>query len=185
MIYGYARVSSDGQSTVAQVEELRRAGAEKIYSEKVSGANIANRKEMAKVIAKLEDGDTLLVTKLDRLARSTLDLLSTLDTLSKRGAGFRSLGEEWANTTSASGRLMVTILGGFAEFERALINSRTAAGRERAKLLGLHMGRRPKLTEAQRAYVAKERAAGLSTRELGRAMNVSHNTIARIPALEV
>ena len=106
--YGYARVSSDGQCLDAQREALAAAGAAKIFAEKLSGASAANRKELAKVLAKLESGDVLLVTRLDRLARSTLDLLNVLDRVGKAGAGFRSLADAWADTTTAHGRLMLT-----------------------------------------------------------------------------
>jgi hypothetical protein len=98
--YGYARVSSDGQCLDAQREALTAAGAAKIFAEKLSGASAANRKELAKVMAKLEPGDVLLVTRLDRLARSTRDLLNVLDLVSKAGAGFRSLADAWAGTTT-------------------------------------------------------------------------------------
>jgi DNA invertase Pin-like site-specific DNA recombinase len=91
-----------------------------------------NRKGLAKALAALEPGDVLLVTRLDRLARSTLDLLNTLDTVSKAGAGFRSLADAWADTTAPHGKLMLTILGGLAEFERSLILTRTGEGRARA-----------------------------------------------------
>src|SRR5499427_256863 len=131
--YGYARVSSDGQCLDAQREALAVAGAAKVFGEKLSGASAANRKELAKVLAKLEPGDVLLVTRLDRLARSTRDLLNVLDKVSKAGAGFRSLADAWADTTTAHGRLMLTILGGLAEFERELIKARTSEGRKPRK----------------------------------------------------
>jgi DNA invertase Pin-like site-specific DNA recombinase len=150
--YGYARVSSDGRCLDAQREALATAGAAKIFAEKLSGASAANRKELTKVLAKLEPGDVLLVTRLDRLARSTRDLLNVLDTVSKAGAGFRSLSDAWADTTTAHGRLMLTILGGLAEFERELIKIRTSEGRVRAKARGVHMGNvLPIIREAQKA----------------------------------
>src|SRR5262249_58973650 len=102
--YGYARVSSDGQFLDAQREVLAAAGAAKVFAEKLSGASAVNRKELAKVLAKLEPEDVLLVTRLDRLARSTRDLLNVLDRVSKAGAGFRSLADAWADTTTAHGR---------------------------------------------------------------------------------
>jgi len=117
-MYGYARVSSDGQCLDAQQEALAAAGAAKVFAEKLSGASAANRTDLAKLLAKLGPGDVLLVTRLDRLARSTRDLLNVLDRVSKAGAGFRSLADAWADTTTAHGRLMLTILGGLAEFER-------------------------------------------------------------------
>jgi DNA invertase Pin-like site-specific DNA recombinase len=144
-VYGYARVSTDGQTLAAQDAALRAAGCAKVYAEKASGAK-ADRAELRKVVGRLDEGDVLLVTRLDRLARSTRDLLNTLDEISKRGAGFRSLADAWADTTTPHGRLMLTVLGGLAEFERELIKARTGEGRARAKAVGVHMGRPSKLT---------------------------------------
>ena len=148
-IYGYARVSTDGQTLAAQEAALAAAGAVKIYAEKVSGA-VTDRKALAKAMAALGEGDTLIVTRLDRLARSTRDLLNTLHAVAKKGAGFKSLADAWADTTTPHGRLMLTVLGGLAEFERQLIRARTGEGRARAKARGVHMGRPPKLTAHQR-----------------------------------
>src|SRR5271169_4004203 len=127
MIVGYARVSTDGQTLDAQQAALSAAGAERAFAEKVSGA-VTDRKALAKAIAALGPGDVLLVTRLDRLARSTRDLLNVLDTVAKAGAGFRSLSDQWADTTTPHGRLMLTVLGGLAEFERSLILARTGEG---------------------------------------------------------
>src|ERR1700687_1915920 len=108
MKYGYARVSSDGQSVDAQVRQLTKAGCKKVFRETASGAK-TDRVELRKVLAKLEGGDVLMVTRLDRLARSTRDLLNTLAAITDRKAGFRSLGDTWADTTTAHGRLMLTV----------------------------------------------------------------------------
>ena len=108
MIYGYARVSTDGQSVDAQVKRLRAAGAERVFRETASGAK-TERAQLRKALDQLESGDVLMVTRLDRLARSTRDLLNILDTVAKAGAGFRSLGDTWADTTTAHGRLMLTV----------------------------------------------------------------------------
>ena len=140
MICGYARVSTDGQSVDAQVKELRAAGAEKVFRETASGAQ-TNRAQLARALAQLGKGDVLTVTRLDRLARSTRDLLNTLATVAAKGAGFRSLNDAWADTTTAHGRLMLTVLGGLAEFERELIRARTGEGRARAKARGQSLGR--------------------------------------------
>ncbi len=122
----------------------------------------------------------LLVSHLDRLARSTRDLLNTLDTIGKAGAGFRSLARAWADTTTPHGRLMLTVLGGLAEFERELIHARTGEGRERAKARGQHMGRPPKLTPHQRAEAIRRRDKGEETlAKIGRSYNVSPQTIER------
>ena len=139
MIYGYARVSTDGQSVAAQVAQLTAAGAEKVFREVASGAK-TDRAQLARALAQLDDGDVLLVTRLDRLARSTRDLLNTLAAITDRKAGFRSLGDVWADTTTAHGRLMLTVLGGLAEFERELIRTRTGEGRARAKARGQSLG---------------------------------------------
>jgi DNA invertase Pin-like site-specific DNA recombinase len=136
MIVGYARVSTDGQTLDAQEAALRAAGAERVFSEKMSGA-VTDRRALARALATLGPGDTLIVTRLDRLARSTRDLLNTLDAIGKAGAGFRSLSDIWADTTTPYGRLMVTVLAGLAEFERALILARTGEGRTRALARGV------------------------------------------------
>ena len=158
-IIGYARVSTDGQSLRSQTEALHQAGASRVYSEKLSGA-YSDRPQLAKAIAALGQGDTLVVCKLDRLARSTRDLLNTLDTIGKAGATFRSLGDSWADTTTPAGKLMLTVLGGLAEYERHLILTRTAEGRTRAQANGVWFGRKPVLTAFQRAEALRRRAAG-------------------------
>ncbi len=123
------------------------------------------------------------MTRLDRLARSTRDLLNTLAQIADKGAAFRSLGDAWADTTTAHGRLMVTVLGGLAEFERELIRARTGEGRARAKARGVHMGRPPKLTLHQKREAMARREKGDETlREIARSYNVSHNTISRLEA---
>jgi DNA invertase Pin-like site-specific DNA recombinase len=178
-IYGYARVSTDGQTLAAQDAALRAAGCAKVYAEKASGAK-TDRAELRKVVARLGDGDVLMVTRLDRLARSTRDLLNTLDAIAKKGAGFRSLADTWADTTTPHGRLMLTILGGLAEFERELIRARTGEGRARAKAAGVHMGRPPKLTPHQRREAIARRDAGETLSDIGRTYGVSHTTIGRL-----
>ena len=179
MIYGYARVSTDGQSVDAQVRQLRAAGCDKVFREVASGAK-TDRAELAKVLAKLVADDVLMVTRLDRLARSTRDLLNTLGTIAERKAGFRSLGDAWADTTTSHGRLMLTFLGGIAEFERDLIRSRTGEGRTRAKARGVKMGRPPKLTPHQVKEAIRRRDAGEPMRDIARTYNVSHSTISRL-----
>jgi DNA invertase Pin-like site-specific DNA recombinase len=179
-IYGYARVSTDGQTLDTQMEALTVAGAAPVFRETGSGAK-TDRRELAKALRALEAGDTLLVTRLDRLARSTRDLLNMLDTIAKAGAGFRSLGDAWADTTTPHGRLMLTVLGGLAEFERELIRARTGEGRVRAKARGVHMGRPPKLTPAQRREGLQALASGVATQaDLVRRFNVSKSTISRL-----
>jgi DNA invertase Pin-like site-specific DNA recombinase len=125
-----------------------------------------------------------LVTRLDRRARSTRDLLNTLDAIGKAGAGFRSLADAWADTTTPHGRLMVTVLAGLAEFERALILARTGEGRTRAMAKGVRFGRKPKLTVHQTAEAMARKAAGESLTDIARSYNVSHSTISRLGAGE-
>jgi DNA invertase Pin-like site-specific DNA recombinase len=179
-VYGYARVSTDGQTLAGQQAQLSEAGAVKVFAEKISGASAGNRKALAKALAVLGEGDTLIVTRLDRLARSTRDLLNVLDTIAKAGAGFRSLADTWADTTTAHGRLMLTILGGLAEFERELIRARTGEGRARAKAAGVHMGRPPALNLAQKREALARREAGEALTDIARTFGVSHTTIGRL-----
>jgi DNA invertase Pin-like site-specific DNA recombinase len=120
------------------------------------------------------------VTRLDRLARSTRDLLNVLATITGKKAGFRSLGDTWADTTTSHGRLMLTVLGGLAEFERDLIRARTGEGRERAKARGVKMGRKPKLTPHQQAEAITRRETGEPIREIARSYNVHNSTISRL-----
>ena len=179
MIVGYARVSTDGQSLDAQHSALAAAGAEKVFAEKQSGIK-TDRAALARCLRSLAPGDVLLVTKLDRLARSTRDLLNTLDAIAQRGAGFRSLGDPWADTTTPHGKLMITVLGGLAEFERHLILARTAEGRERAQVRGVKFGRKPALTKHQQTEALARREAGEALTEIARTYNVSHSTISRL-----
>jgi DNA invertase Pin-like site-specific DNA recombinase len=157
MIVGYARVSTDGQTLIAQQSALSEAGCAKVYAEKQSGAK-TDRLQLAKAIAALGEGDCLIVTKLDRLARSTRDLLNTLAEIAQRGASFKSLGDSWADTTTPAGKLMLTVLGGLAEYERHLILARTSEGRGRAKARGVRFGRKPKLTLHQQQEALARRA---------------------------
>jgi DNA invertase Pin-like site-specific DNA recombinase len=179
MIYGYAQVSTDGQSVDAQVRQLTKAGCKKVFREVASGAK-TDRAQLKKALAQLDDGDVLMVTRLDRLARSTRDLLNTLATITSRKAGFRSLGDAWADTTTSHGRLMLTVLGGLAEFERDLIRARTGEGRARSVARGVKMGRKPKLTQHQAKEAIKRRDGGEPMREIARSYNVSHSTISRL-----
>ena len=180
MKFGYARVSTDGQSVAAQVAALRAAGAGKVFREVASGAK-ADRAQLRKAIGALGAGDVLMVARLDRLARSTRDLLNTLAAITDRKAGFRSLADAWADTTTSHGRLMLTVLGGLAEFERDLIRARTGEGRERARARGVKMGRPPKLTPHQQRQAIRRRDRGYETlADIARSYNVSAATISRL-----
>lgn len=178
-VYGYARVSTDGQTLDDQIGRLKSAGAAKVFREKVSGAR-ADRLQLATMLNRLERCDLVLVTRLDRLARSTRDLLNILAAIADKGAGFRSLVDTWADTTTPHGRLIVTVLGGLAEFERELIRARTSEGRERAKANGVRLGRKPKLTLHQQREARARRQAGETLVEIARSYNVSHSTISRL-----
>ena len=181
-IYGYARVSTDGQSVAAQEAQLRAAGCAKVYSEKISGKRTDGRVELAKLLKRLGDGDVLMVTRLDRLARSTRDLLNILHTLGERSIGFRSLAEAWADTTTPYGRLLVTVLAGFAEFERELINARTGEGRARAKARGVRFGRPNALDTHQQQEAIQRLANGETQADLARSYGVGVATINRLAA---
>ena len=181
MIYGYARVSTDGQSVEAQIGALDAPPEPKRCSAKWRAARRPTAPSFAALLDQLTAGDVMMVTRLDRLARSTLDLLHTLKAVADKGAGFRSLADVWADTTTAHGRLMLTILGGLAEFERELIKARTGEGRRRAKAQGKSLGRPFKLTAHQKAEAIRRREAGEETlAEIGRSYNVSGATISRL-----
>ena len=178
-IFGYARVSTRDQDLTAQIAELQAAGCGNIFKEKASGAR-TDRPELAKAIRRLEAGDVLVVTRLDRLARSTRDLLNILDAVAKAGAGFKSLTDAWADTTTPHGRLMLAVLGGLAEFERDLIRARTDDGRKRAKARGVKFGRPLKLTAHQRREAVQRLAEGAVQADLARSYGVSQATISRL-----
>ena len=180
-LYGYARVSTNGQDLGSQEAELMAAGCAKVFKEKVSGAK-ADRAELTKAIRRLGPGDVLLVTRLDRLARSTRDLLNVLAIIGERKAGFRSLKGTWADTTTPHGRLMLTVLGGLAEFERELIRARTGDGRTRAKARGVKFGRPTALTPHQRQEALQRLANGDAQADVARSFNVSQATISRLAA---
>jgi DNA invertase Pin-like site-specific DNA recombinase len=178
--FGYARVSTDGQTVAAQVADLKAAGCAKVYAETASGAK-TDRAELAKVIRRLEPGDVLMVTRLDRLARSTRDLLNVLHDLGERKIGFKSLADAWCDTTTPHGMLMVTVLGGLATFERELIRARTGEGRKRAMAKGVKFGRPRVLNAHQRQEALKRLAKGEESQsEIARSYRVSQPTIARL-----
>ena len=148
LMLGYARVSTDDQDLTLQRDHLRAAGCNKLFAEKVSGARRV-RPELDRMLDHLRPGDVVTVTRLDRLARSTRDLLDIAERIRNCGAGLRSLAEPWVDTTSPAGRMVMTVFAGIAEFERSLILERTRTGREAAKARGVQFGPRPALTKAQ------------------------------------
>jgi len=154
------------------VAALQAAGCGNIFKEKASGAK-TDRPELAKAIRRLEAGDVLVVTRLDRLAQSTRDLLNILDAVAKAGASFKSLADAWADTTTPHGKLLLTVLGGLAEFERELIRARTDDGRKRAKARGVKFGRPVKLTAHQRQEALQRLTDGAVQADLARSYGVS------------
>jgi DNA invertase Pin-like site-specific DNA recombinase len=178
---GYARVSTYGQTLDAQLEQLKAEGCARIYREKASGAK-ADRRELVRLLKDLAAGDVVIVTRIDRLARSTFDLFAIVKQITDAGAQFRSLAEPWADTATSTGRLMIAVLGGLADVERDLIRTRTAEGRSRAKGRGQHMGRPPALTPQQQAEARQRRAEGATLKELAESYNVGIATISRLSA---
>ena len=178
-VYGYARVSTTGQSLEAQLAELKTAGAVKIFQEKITGKN-RDRAQLDRVLKTLGEGDVLIVTRLDRLARSSRDLLNIIKQITDAGATFRSIKDTWADTTTAQGRLILTVLGGLAEFERELILERTGEGRERAMSAGVVFGRKPKLTHYQRQEAIQRRDAGEPIVRIAASYGVHHSMISRL-----
>ncbi len=159
---GFRTRTTEGQSVDAQVRQLTKAGCNKVFREVASGAK-TDRAQLRRLLDQLDADDVLTVTRLDRLARSTRDLLNTLAAITGKNAGFKSLGDTWADTTTSHGRLMLTVLGGLAEFERDLIRARTGEGRARAVARGQSMGRPPKLTAHQKREAINRRDTGDET----------------------
>ena len=179
-VYGYARVSTKDQDLDIQIAALKAAGATKVYQEKVSGKNRTDRPELKRLLAKLKQDDVLIVSRLDRLARSSRDLLNIVHAIGDAGASFRSIKDTWADTSTPHGKLMMTVLAGLAEFERSLIVERTSEGRDRAMADGVKFGRPPKLTHHQRLEAVKRRDAGETVAEIARSYAVHHSAISRL-----
>jgi DNA invertase Pin-like site-specific DNA recombinase len=178
-IIGYARVSTQDQRLTGQLEALKAAGAATIHREKVSGVR-ADRPQLAKLMAALQPGDVVVVTKLDRLGRSTRELLDLIEAISKAGAAFRSLGDPLWDTSSSQGRLLSTLLAAIAEFERELIRERTGEGRKRAMASGVKFGRKRKLSDYQRQEAIKRRAAGETLASIAKSYAVDISMISRL-----
>ena len=176
MLIGYARVSTDDQDLALQRSALKAAGCRRLYEEKISGAK-RDRPELARMLDNLRDEDVIVVTRLDRLARSTKDLLDIAEQLNGIGAGLRSLAEPWADTTSPAGRMILTVFAGIAEFERTLIHQRTGSGREAAKKRGVRFGRPPKLTADQVTLGRRLVDEGTSVREAAALLKCHHATL--------
>ena len=179
---GYARVSTLEQNLDLQLHALKKAGCRRIFQEKIS-SSARNRPEFQRMLDQIRGGDILVVWKLDRLARSTRDLLETMETIRGAGGKFQSLSEPWADTTSHAGKMIMTIFAGIAEFERALIRERTGAGREAAKKRGVLFGRPPKLTPDQRQLAQRLVSEGKSAREIASVFKVHVATIYRLASI--
>lgn len=178
MVIGYARVSTWDQGIDVQVGILRELGCERIFKETKSGAK-RDRAELARMIDQLRPGDTAMVWRLDRLARSTRDLLELVEAIGKTGAGFRSVCEPWADTTTAGGKMIMTIFAGIAEFERDLIRERTRVGRVAAKKRGVRFGRPEKMNEDQVKLMKRLLGEGKSVSEVARTFGVHRTTVYR------
>jgi DNA invertase Pin-like site-specific DNA recombinase len=178
MLIGYGRVSTDDQDLAVQRTQLKAAGCRRIFEETVSGAT-RDRPELTRLLDHIREQDVLVVTRLDRLARSTRDLLEIAELLRDIGAGLRSIGEPWADTTSAAGRMMLTVFAGMAEFERALIHQRTSNGRDAAMKRGVRFGRPGKLTAEQIALGQRLIEEGRSIREVAEIFKVHAATFYR------
>lgn len=177
-LIGYARVSTDAQDLTNQRAELHAAGCTRIFAEKITGAH-AQRPELARMLDHLRRGDVVTVTRLDRLARSTRDLLDIAESIQAVGAGLRSLAEPWADTTTPAGRMVLTVFAGIAEFERSLIDDRTRSGREAAKRRGVQFGRRPTLTAGQIEHARELLAEGRTATETAGLLGVHRATLYR------
>lgn len=181
MKIGYARVSTTGQDYETQLVKLKAEGCEEIFSEKQSGKSAENREQLQACIKFARKGDVLVITKLDCLARSMADLWQIVRELEAKGVGFKVLDQDGMDTTTPTGKLLFTILGGIAEFERDLINARTAEGRAAAKLKGVKFGRKEKLTSEQvEALQADVKAGELSMQAIGEKYGVTRKTVYRL-----
>jgi DNA invertase Pin-like site-specific DNA recombinase len=178
MKIGYARVSTEDQNLDIQLRELTSAGCTKIFQEKISGIK-KQRPELTKALEHIRENDTFVVWRLDRLARSTRDLLEITETIKEAKADFLSLSEPWADTTSHAGRMIMTVFAGIAEFERDLIRERTSSGREAALKRGVKFGRPLKITEEQLSLISRLRAEGKSIKALAKTFSVHPTTIYR------
>jgi DNA invertase Pin-like site-specific DNA recombinase len=176
---GYARVSTQGQDYQIQVEKLKEAGCERIYSEKASGASIDKRPQFQKLMREILPGDVVYVAKLDRLARSSRDLANILHGIEEQKAGFISLGESWCDTSTPQGRLMTQVLSAIAEFERSIIKARCDEGIARARAKKVKFGRKAALNAEQKQQIEADYAAGSTMEELAATYEVGIGTIHR------
>lgn len=181
MKIGYARVSTTGQDYETQVTKLQAEGCEKLFTEKQSGKNASDRIELQRAIEFAREGDVLVITKLDRLARSMGDLWVIVRQLEAKGVAFKVLDQSGMDTSSATGKLLFNILGSIAEFERDLINARTAEGRQAAQAKGVKFGRKEKLTTEQVDALKADVQAGLLSKEaIAKKYGIARNSVYRL-----
>ena len=179
MIFGYARVSTRDQTLDAQRDALEGAGAERVFSDTISGTK-RERPELARLLDQIRSGDVVTVTKYDRLARSLPDLLDIVKTIEGKEAGFRSLAED-IDTTTPAGRLIFHVFASIAQFERERIAERTREGLEAARKRGRVGGRPPALSPEQKAEARRMRdEEGRSIKAIARLFRVSENTVRRV-----
>jgi DNA invertase Pin-like site-specific DNA recombinase len=181
MIYGYARVSTDAQDLTSQLAQLKAAGCDKVFREKITGTT-ADRPQLRKMMAALDHGDVVIIPAVDRLSRDTTDLLVIALDMQRAGAGLRSIAEPVVDTTSDFAELVLAMLGVAAKLERRRIAERTARGRADAKAKGVRFGRKPKLTAHQQREARERIDAGETQRSVARSYNVSQATISRLTA---
>lgn len=179
MLVGYARVSTRDQSSAIQFNALQAAGCERIFEEKMGGAK-RERPELASALNYMRSGDTLVVWRLDRLARSTRQLIDTIEDLDRRQIGFCCLSQDGMDTTTSGGRLIFTIFGAIAEFERDLIRERTRVGLDAARARGRKGGRPPSLSASDLAKAkAMLRDPALTVEEVAHTLGVGQATLYR------
>ena len=171
-------VSTDGQTLDQQRAALKAAGCKRVFEEKASGTQ-RGRPELVKMLDHLQPGNVVTITRLDRLARSTADLLNIAERIKDAGAGLRSLAEPWADTTTPAGRMVLTFFAGVAEFERSLIHERTSAGRAAAKAKGVRFGRPPALSAEQIAHARQLISEDKKPAEVARLLGVHRATLYR------
>jgi DNA invertase Pin-like site-specific DNA recombinase len=176
-VVGYARVSSVGQSLDVQLTQLHAAGCEKVFSEKRSGTTTEGRDQLAEALDWVREGDVLVVCRLDRLARSIIDLRKIIDRLTAMGVGFRCLQQGTIDTTTSDGRLLLNILAAFAEFETDIRKERQADGIAKAKAEGKYRGRPPSIDADA---IAQLEAEGLGASEIARRMGIGRASVYRL-----
>lgn len=176
---GYARVSTIGQTLENQIKTLKEYGCHRVYCEKASGAD-TNRLELRKLIVNLKEGQSVVVTRIDRLARSTFDLFAIVKSITDKKVQFYSLAEPCTDTSTSTGRLMLAVLGGLADVERDLIRTRTSEGRARAIAQGKKMGRPRRITDIQRLEIIQKRKEGETLEKISKTFGIASATVSRI-----